>query len=81
MAKSLVNRYDVVIRCTYYTKYNQVRPIYHGHFEYDVTEEFIGGESSAVDHFAGKYNKTLSGRYAETVYQVVGVYRVIMEVN
>ena len=78
--KQIIGKYMIVVRCTYYNKNNLPKPVYSGSFEYDISEEFIGSESSAVDHFKGKYNKYIVGRMAETQFEVVSVAKILLGV-
>ena len=73
----IVDKYAVIIRCTYYNKHNVPEPVYSGSFEYDIEEEFIGLELDAVERFRAKYGKRLEGRYSITVYDVLAVYKVV----
>ena len=79
MKNDRINKYIIVMSCTYYNKYNVPRPMFSGRFEYEITEEFIGDELQAAEHFNSKYNRDCESKNSLTKFQVKDIYKVIQE--
>ena len=79
MKNDRIDRYIIIIRCTYYNKYNVRIPVLEGSYTYDIIDEFIGDELQAAEHFNSKYNKICDAKFSMSKFQVTSVYKIIQE--
>ena len=74
-----VDVYLILVRCTHYNNYNTMSPQKTGSFCFEITEEFIGPELQAKEHFFSKYSKHCFSEFSVTDFQVERVYKLIQE--
>ena len=74
-----IDTYLIFVRCTHYNSYNVYPPHESGSFRFEITEEFIGSELQAKDHFFSKYSKHCFSEFSITDFQVERVCKIIQE--
>lgn len=79
MKSDRIDTYLVFVRCTNYSRYNLSAPQKTGSFRFEITEEFIGTELQAKQHFSSKYSKHCYSEFSITDFQVEGVCKIIQE--